>query len=106
MRDTEGEAETQAEGEASSLQGAQCGTGFQDLGIMTWADGRCSTTEPPRYSMVPISNHTVAHEQLLPLQSCPLPSHYQNLPLGEEGAGLPTTSIFCRRGLVPWWVGC
>ena len=32
MRDTEREAETQAEGEAGSLQGAQCGTRSQDLG--------------------------------------------------------------------------
>ena len=35
MRDTEWEAETQAEGEAGP-------------GMMPWATGRCSTTEPPR----------------------------------------------------------
>ena len=47
MRDTEGEAETQAEEEASSLRGAQCGTQFQDLvsGPEPKAD---TTTEPPR----------------------------------------------------------
>ena len=33
MRDTEREAETQAEGEAGSLQGAPCGTRSQDPGI-------------------------------------------------------------------------
>ena len=34
MRDTEREAETQAEeGEAGSMQGAQCGTGSQEAGI-------------------------------------------------------------------------
>ena len=30
MRDTKREAETQAEGEAGSMQGAQCGTQSQD----------------------------------------------------------------------------
>ena len=35
MRDTEGEAETQAEGEAGSLQGAQCVTQSQDPRITT-----------------------------------------------------------------------
>ena len=42
--ETKREAETEAEGEAGSLQGAWCGTE-----IMTWAKGRCSTTEPPRH---------------------------------------------------------
>ena len=31
MRDTEKEAETQAEGEAGYMQGARCGTQSQDL---------------------------------------------------------------------------
>ena len=48
MRDTEREAETQAEGETGSLWGTWCRTRFQDPGITTWAEGRCSTTEPPR----------------------------------------------------------
>ena len=34
MRDKQREAETQAEGEASFLRQAQCGTGSQDPGIM------------------------------------------------------------------------
>ena len=42
------EAETRAEGEAGSLQGARCGTRSQGPGITTWAKGRCSTTETPR----------------------------------------------------------
>ena len=33
MRDTQREAETQAEGEANSIQGARCGTRSQDSGI-------------------------------------------------------------------------
>ena len=37
MRDTQREAETQAEEEAGSLWGAQCGTWSQDPRIMTWA---------------------------------------------------------------------
>ena len=48
LRDTERGAETQAEGEAGSPGGPQCGTQSQDPGIATWAKGRCSTTEPPR----------------------------------------------------------
>ena len=38
---------TQAEGEASSLRGAQCGTRSRDPGVTPWAKGRCSTAEPP-----------------------------------------------------------
>ena len=49
MRDTEREAETQAEGEAGCLQGSRCGTRSQDPRITTWAKGRCLTTEPPRH---------------------------------------------------------
>ena len=48
MRDTERERQRQAEGEAGSLQGASCRTLFQDPGITPWAEGRCSTTDPPR----------------------------------------------------------
>ena len=47
MRDPEREAETQAEGEAGSLQGAWCGTRSQDPGMRPWAEGRWSTAEPP-----------------------------------------------------------
>ena len=48
MRDTEREAETQAEGEAGSMQGAQYRTRSQDPRITTGAKGRGSTTEPSR----------------------------------------------------------
>ena len=44
----EREAETQAEGEAGSTQGAQCGTRSQDSRIVPWAEGRRETSEPPR----------------------------------------------------------
>ena len=40
----EREAETQAEGEAGSMQGAWCGTPTRESGITRWAKGRCSTT--------------------------------------------------------------
>ena len=46
--ETHREAETQAEGEAGSMQGAQCGTRSQDPRIMTWAEGRYSIAELPR----------------------------------------------------------
>ena len=41
MRDTETEreAETQAEGEAGSMQGARCGTQSQVSRITPWAEG-------------------------------------------------------------------
>ena len=57
MRDTQREAETQAEGEAGSLQGARCGTRTQDPRSTTSARGRCSTTEPPRYPGMSILCH-------------------------------------------------
>ena len=44
MRDTEREPETQA----GSQRGTGCGTQSQDSRITPWAEGRCSTTEPPR----------------------------------------------------------
>ena len=49
MRDTEREAETRAEGEAGSLQGAQCRTRSQDPEVTTWTEGRRSTAEPLRH---------------------------------------------------------
>ena len=48
MRETQREAETQAEGEAGSLWEVWCGTWSQNPVIMPWAKGRRSATEPPR----------------------------------------------------------
>ena len=50
MRDTERErlAETQAEGEAGSMQGPWCGTRSRDSRIRSWDKGRRWTAEPPR----------------------------------------------------------
>ena len=39
MTDTEREAETQAEGEAGSMQGVRHGTPSQVSGITPWAEG-------------------------------------------------------------------
>ena len=39
-REREREAETQEEGEAGSMQGAQCGTRSRDSRITPWAKGR------------------------------------------------------------------
>ena len=47
LRDTEREAETQAEGGAGSLQRARCGTRSRDPGVTAWAQGSRSTAEPP-----------------------------------------------------------
>ena len=46
-RDPEREAETQAEGEAGSMQGARWGTRSRDPGVTPWAKGRCQTAESP-----------------------------------------------------------
>ena len=52
MRDTEREAETQAEGEAGSMQGAPRGTQSWVFRITPWAEGRRQTTEPPRDPLI------------------------------------------------------
>ena len=44
----EGEAETQAEGEAGSMPGAWCRTRSRDSRIVPWAKGRHQTAEPSR----------------------------------------------------------
>ena len=47
MRDTQREAETQTEGEAGSMQGAQRGTRSQDPRIMPWAEGSAKPLSHP-----------------------------------------------------------
>ena len=48
MRHTQREAETQAEGDAGSRQGARRGTDSETAGITPWVEGIHSTAEPPR----------------------------------------------------------
>ena len=50
MRDTKRERE--AEGEAGSMRGARRGTRSRVSRITPWAEGRCSTTEPPRDPLI------------------------------------------------------
>ena len=52
MRDREREREREREGEAGSMPGAQRGTRSRDPGIMPWAKGRHSNTEPPRHPYI------------------------------------------------------
>ena len=47
-RHTEREAETQAEGEPDSMQGARCGTRSLDSRLTLWPEGRQQTAEPCR----------------------------------------------------------
>ena len=47
MRDREREAETQAEGEVGSLQGAPCGTRSQVPRIKPWTEGSAKPLSPP-----------------------------------------------------------
>ena len=42
------DAEIQAEGEAGSCQEPDAGLDPRTLGITPWAEGRCSTAEPPK----------------------------------------------------------
>ena len=44
----ERKAETQAEGEAGSMQGVLSGTRSRDSKVTPWAKGRHLTAEPPR----------------------------------------------------------
>ena len=62
-REREREAETQAEGEAGSMQGARGRTWSWDPRITPWAEGRCSTTEPPRCSQ--LMNYLTLHLKLM-----------------------------------------
>ena len=55
MRDTEREAETQAEGEAGSIQGARCKTRSQDLGITPWAQGDTKPLSHPGIPVITVS---------------------------------------------------
>ena len=48
MREGEREAETQAEGDAGSMQGAQGGTRSQDPGVTPWAEGGAKPLRLPR----------------------------------------------------------
>ena len=61
-RHAEREAETQAEGETGSPQGAQCGTPSRDSRTMPWAEGGLSTAEPSRLPLRNIFNN-VKHNQ-------------------------------------------
>ena len=47
MRDTHRKAETQAEGEAGSTQGARCGTRSRVPGVMPWAEGGAGPLSHP-----------------------------------------------------------
>ena len=47
------------------MQGARCGTRSQDPEIMPWAEGRCSTTEPPGAPHVTILYKTTTHLYML-----------------------------------------
>ena len=47
MRDTKREAETQAEGEAGSMQGARHGTRSRDSRITAWAEGGAKPLSHP-----------------------------------------------------------
>ena len=47
MKGTDRERDTQAEGEAGSMQGARCGTGSWDSRIRPWAEGSTKLLSHP-----------------------------------------------------------
>lgn len=54
MKDTEKERQRHRQnGEADSLGGSWCGTCSQDPGITSWAEGRCSITDPSKCPYFP-----------------------------------------------------
>ena len=57
-RDTVRETETQAEGEAGSLWGAQCGTRSRDPEVTPWAEGRAKLLGPRVPPALSISSRT------------------------------------------------
>ena len=51
--------ETQAEGEAGSMQGAPRGTRSWDPRVTPWAEGRRQTVEPPRDPEADVLKHSM-----------------------------------------------
>ena len=85
MRDTEREAETLAEGEAGSMQGARWGTRSQDPGSRPEPKARRSTTEPRRCPKLSVFNtRLLVRRDSLHHCSCPeavkVASHVQPPP--------------------------
>ena len=78
MRGTEREAETQAEREAGSMQGAQRGTRSRDPGVMP------STAEPPRCPTLPFINSPLGSspqgQKFCPHSPLPCPLHRIEFP--------------------------
>ena len=64
-RHTQGEADTQAKGEAGSMQGARCVTRSQNSRITAWGKGRRSTTEPPRHPSIAVFENYFTKENFL-----------------------------------------
>ena len=112
LRDTQRETETQAEGEVGSLREAGCGTQSQDPGITTWAEGRCSTTEPLRspwhLPLEPYWEDLGLWGQKVWVQVLVLSRSYANLSKSQSpgshlldckiGSIIPTTQV-CRRAI-------
>ena len=95
----ERDAETQAEGEAGSLQEALHGTRSQVSRIMLWAEGRHSTSEPPGH---PCSSTTwlsllALHCSCLAWDCSSLP-HESNRLLRIHA----TLILFLLNGLLEW----
>ena len=95
MRDTQREAETQAEGEAGSLWGAWCGSWSQDPRIATWAEGRCLTIEPPGALMIVLWLKWKCGDPWVAQQfsACLWPRVWSWSPGIESHIGLPAWSL-------------
>ena len=68
MRDTEREAETQAEGEAGSMQGARHGTQSQVSRIRPWTEGSAKLLSHPGCPVFDFHKPKMKYRGLLYLQ--------------------------------------
>ena len=98
--ETQREAETYAEGEAGSMQGARCETQSQDPKIMTWAKGR-----PPRCSDFDIFYSAflgVCEQRSFQVFLCHLLARAGQIPATLTPLSLKSSSCLQCRHPLPW----
>ena len=98
------EADTQAEGEADSLQGARCKIRSHDPRIMSWAKGRYSTAEPPGRPKTEILGQKMAFPNQQGPMECTISSFYFKVCLAGTYSHIRDGSIL--RFLQPYVIKC
>ena len=74
------------------LRGSRCGTRSQDPGVTPWAEGRCSTTEPPGDPLKHYFNCTSGLLPQLTLYICSI-THTHTAPTPLSGIILFTSLV-------------